>query len=100
MRGSGEPLFSWWARRWPDYRRVHCDVLLSRHREGGESGPYQRYIGAGPKGHTIDIGQDSRLDITPPGLAASNVLCSEVHETHDLSLERHHTTEQHETLAQ
>ena len=38
-------------------------VLLSRHREGGESGPYQCYIGARPKGHTIDIGQDSRLGI-------------------------------------
>ena len=74
-------------------------TLLSRHREGGESGPYQCYTGAGLKGHTIDIGQDSRLDITPPGLAASDVLCSGVHETHDLQLE-HYTTEQHETSAQ
>ena len=84
MRGSGEPSFPWWASRWSNYRRVHCGVLLSRHREGGESGPYQHYIGPGPKGHTIDIGQDSRLGITPRGLAASDVLCSGVHETHDL----------------
>ena len=52
--------------------------------EGGESGPYQRYTGTRLKGHTIDIGQDSRLGITPPSLAASDVLCSGVHETHDL----------------
>ena len=58
--------------------------MLSRHGEGGESGPYQRYKGVWPKGHTIDIGQDSRLGITPPGLVASDVLCSGVHETHDL----------------
>ena len=56
MRGSSEPSFSWWARRWPDYRRVHCSVLLSRHREGGELGPNQLYIGARPKCHPIDIG--------------------------------------------
>ena len=99
MRGSSEISFSWWTRRWPEYRRVHCSVLLSRHREGGESIPYQRYTGAGPKGHTIDIGQDSMLGITPPGLAASDVLCNGVHETHDLRLE-YYTTEQHETLAQ
>ena len=61
-----------------------CGVLLSRHREGGESGPNQLYTGPGPKGHTIDIGQDSRLGFTPLGLAASDVLCGGVHETHDL----------------
>ena len=99
MRGSGEPSFLWWARRWPNYRRVHCGVLLSRHKEGGESGPNQLYTSARPKGHSIDIGQDNRLGITPPGLVAFDVLCSGVHETHDLLLE-HYTTEQHETLSQ
>ena len=59
MRGGGEPSFPRWARGWPDYHRVNCSVLLSRHQEGGELGPYQCYTGAGPKGHIIDTGQDS-----------------------------------------
>ena len=43
--------------------------------------------------------QDSRASLTPLGLAASDVLCSGVHETHDLRLE-YYTTEKHETPAQ
>ena len=36
--GSGEPTLLR-AQRWPDYRLVHCSVLLSRHGEGGELDP-------------------------------------------------------------
>ena len=83
MGGSSEPMFLW-AQKWPDYRGVHCGVLLSRHGEGGELDPNQLYTNAGCKGHPTDIGQDSRLGFTPPGLVASNVLCSGVHEIHGI----------------
>ena len=46
-----------------------------------ESSSQQCYTGAGPKGHTIDAGQDSRLSITPSGLATTDVLCGGVYES-------------------
>ena len=63
------------------------DILFSRHGKGWESNPDKLHTGAWIESHTIGTRQDSRASLTPPGLAALNVLCSGVHETHSLRLE-------------
>ena len=63
-----------------EYIAVYCYLET----EKVEPSSHQHYTGVGPKGHTTDAGQDNRLNFTPSGLAATDVLCGGVYETDDI----------------